>query len=106
MIVVLYFLALLIYVAIAIAVVRWHKSKYGDPNTFKAVVLRALVLTLCYGVGIIGDQGFAVLAPMLPAILVNRWLATIPFLLWFSIFLVFGLMQWSLRRSESSHGPK
>jgi len=108
MIAILVFVVLPIYVFLCVRFVRWHKDQFGEPKTFISAIVRSLVKTLCYGVGIMGTQGFALPAPLLPAMIFNDynyWLqiAFIPFLFWFTAFSIGEVLKWLTSRNKSSN---
>lgn len=102
MLVIPLFILLIIYIFLGVKVAKWHKRKYGEPNSFKSVVFRSLVLALCFGVGAIGTEGFGLPAPLLIALFINDYkywfnIAFIPLVFWFLFFLIDTYLKWKGR---------
>lgn len=83
-------------------------EKTQASNSMVRVAGRSLFSTLCFGVGIVGGEGFGLPGPILLAMVVdigsNLYLHTVvvPFVLWFVIFAIAHSINFCIDKKDAS----
>ena len=98
---------------IAVFISVWIFACYLRPRLLVAtanarliskITIRAISYTLCYGIGGVGGEGFALPSPITASLVFYfgwdsyRVMAVAPFLFWFAVFFV---LHWSVARGQA-----